>query len=275
MKVLLISDGTFLARHSARRLVDLGHIVLDVRPEDFVGEGSTASPKSEAFMEQVEAYACDRVLCLVGRGTLTSGTSSSPMTSLIEKATEVAHAHRARFVLASAPPRAVAGRETLLEFEQQVARAVWRHGLDGGVCRVEGLYGSHAEVTERHAMLGPLVAAAIAATPAQVAAPLDALHWPLHVRDAVDGILAMLHRGGPTRVRFAGATPYRTRDLLATVEAVLGVPMTLETDFLDERRGTHPPHIGDARRLLRWRPRVGLFAGVEEQAFSEVTRVES
>jgi nucleoside-diphosphate-sugar epimerase len=196
------------------------------------------------------------------------------MATLIERATEVAQAQRARFVLASALPREASGREAMIGFEQQVARAVWRHGLDGGVCRLEGLYGSHAEESERHALLGPFVAAGIAATPAQIAAPLDALHWPLHVRDAVDGIVAMLHRGGPNCVRFAGAIPYRTRDLLATVEAVLGVPMTLETDFLDERRGTHPPQIGDARRLLRWRPRVGLFAGVEEQAFSEVTRVD-
>jgi hypothetical protein len=275
MKVLLISDGTFLARHSARRLVDLGHIVMDVRPDDFGGLERMASPTSAAFSEQVDAHAYDRVLCLVGKGALTASASTSPMASLIERATEVAQSHRARFVLASALPRAAAGRETLLALEQQVARAVWHHGLDGGVCRLEGLYGSHAEASERHALLGPLVAAGIAATTAQVAAPLDALHWPLHVRDAVDGLVAMLHRGGPTRVRFAGATPYRTRDLLATVEAVLGVPMTLETDYLDERRGTHPPHIGDARRLLRWRPRVGLFAGVEEQAFSEVTRVES
>jgi hypothetical protein len=190
------------------------------------------------------------------------------MATLIERATEVAQAQRARFVLASALPREASGREAMIGFEQQVARAVWRHGLDGGVCRLEGLYGSHAEESERHALLGPFVAAGIAATPAQIAAPLDALHWPLHVRDAVDGIVAMLHRGGPNCVRFAGAIPYRTRDLLATVEAVLGVPMTLETDFLDERRGTHPPQIGDARRLLRWRPRVGLFAGVEEQALA-------
>lgn len=275
MKVLLISDGTFIARHSARRLVDLGHIVLDVRPEDFGGLGSTGTVPDGALEERADAYGCDRVLCLLGRSTLTAAAPSSPMTTLIARATSVAQAHQARFVLASALPRAASGRLAMLAFEQEVARAVRRHGLDGGVCRLEGLYGGHAEAAERHALLGPLVTAGVAASPAQIAAPWDALHWPLHVRDAVDGIVAMLDRGGPDRVRFAGATPYRTRDLVATVEAILGAPMALTPDHLDERRSTHPPHIADARRLLRWYPRVGLFAGIEEQVFAEATRTEA
>lgn len=275
MKVLLISDGTFLARHSARRLVDLGHIVLDVRPGDFNALGSTGALPDGMLEERVESYGCDRVLCLVGRSTLTTTAPASPMTTLIARATEVALAYQARFVLASALPRAASGRLAMLEFEQQVARAVSRHGLDGGVCRLEGLYGGQAEVGERHGLLGPLVAAGVAASPAHIAAPWDALHWPLHVRDAIDGIVAMLERDGPAHVRFAGATHYRTRDLVATVEAILGAPMALTTDHLDERRSTHPPHIADARRLLRWRPRVGLYAGIEEQAFSESTRTET
>jgi len=275
MKVLLISDGTFLARHSARRLVDLGHIVLDVRPEDFEGQERSGTLPDGALEERADAYGCDRVLCLVGRSSLTAAAPASPMTALIERATAVAQAHQARFVLASALPRAASGRLAMLEFEQHVARAVWRHGLDGGVCRLEGLYGGYAESAERHGLLGPLVAAGVAAAPAQIAAPWDALHWPLHVRDAVDGIVAMLNPGGPVRVRFAGPTPYRTRDLVATVEAILGAPMALTPDHLDERRSTHPPHIADARRLLRWRPRVGLFAGIEEQAFAEATRTEA
>ena len=275
MKVLLISDGTFLARHSARRLVDLGHIVLDVRPEDFEGQERSGTLPDGALEARAEEYGCDRVLCLVGRSALTGTAPASRMITLIERATAVAQAHHARFVLASALPRAASGRLAMLEFEQHVAHAVWRHGLDGGVCRLEGLYGGYAEPAERHGLLGPLVAAGVAAAPSQIAAPWDALHWPLHVRDAIDGIVSMLAPGGPARVRFAGATPYRTRDLVATVEAVLGAPMALTPDHLDERRSTHPPHIAEARRLLRWRPRVGLYAGIEEQAFAETTRAEA
>jgi hypothetical protein len=270
MKVLLISDGTFLAMHAARRLVDLGHVVTDMR-----SHGSATAPlasDAESLAERVRSEGCDRVLCLIGSRTLVSKEMPSKMMTVLTQATECARINDARFVLASALPRVAAGRDAMRSFEQVVAHEVWHHGLDGGVCRLEGVYGGYAEGSEHHGLIGPMIAAGIAATPLETAAPLDALHWPLHVRDAVDGIVRMLDRRAPSRVRFAGAVPYRTRDVLATVEAVLGVPVSLTTDRLDERRSTHPPQIAEARRLLRWRPRVGLFAGVEEQAFAEATR---
>lgn len=274
MKVLLISDGTFVARHSARRLVDLGHVVMDVRREDLGASTERAAATADEIAERAETYGYDRVLCLFGGSGLAEATPSAPFPRLLERATQLAQRRGARFVLASALPRVASARAALLRYEQEVARTAARLGLDAGVCRLEGLYGGFAEPGERHSLISSLVTAGITASPLQIEAPWDALHWPLHVRDAVDGIVRMLERSGPAQVELAGAVPYRTRDLVATVEAVLGGPMSLVADRLDERRSTRPPQIADARRLLRWRPQVGLFAGVEEQAFSEATRLD-
>lgn len=268
MKVLLLSDGTFVAQHTARRLIELGHVVLDIRGPDFpqsAGHGGWA----DAMMEHAESFACDRVLCIAGPQSKSKSEGALSFSTVVDRATEVAKARGARFVLATAAPRVAAARGAMWEFEQRVARAAWHLGLDAGVCRLEGLYGGHSAGDERHPVLGPLVSAAISSAALQIVAPWDGLHWPLHVRDAVDGVVKMLAADGPTQVRLAGATAYRTRDLVATVETIVGTPLSYTFDRLDERRSTHPPHISAARLLLRWRPRVGLFAGVEEQAFND------
>ncbi len=271
MKVLLLSDGTFVAQHTARRLIELGHVVLDVRGTDFPVATDGAGPvtSADAMMEHAESFGCDRVLCIAGSHSTSTGAGAPTFSMVVDRATEIAKARGARFVLATAAPRAVAARGAMWEFEQRVARAAWHLGLDAGVCRLEGVYGGHASAEEKHPVLGPLVSAAISSTALQIIAPWDGLHWPLHVRDAVDGVVRMLAADGPERVRLAGATAYRTRDLVATVEAIVGSRLNYTMDRLDERRSTHPPHISAARQFLRWRPRVGLFAGVEEQAFND------
>lgn len=271
MKVLLLSDGTFVAQHTARRLIELGHVVLDVRGTDFPAdaEGAGHVISADAMMEHAESFACDRVLCIAGAHSTSTGERGPTFSKVVDRATEIAKARGARFVLATTAPRAAADRGAMWEFEQRVARAAWHLGLDAGVCRLEGLYGGHASGGEKHPVLGPLVSAAISSAALQIVAPWDGLHWPLHVRDAVEGVVKMLAADGPSRVRLAGATAYRTRDLVATVETIVGTRLSYTMDRLDERRSTHPPHISAARLLLRWRPRVGLFAGVEEQAFND------
>lgn len=271
MKVLLLSDGTFVAQHTARRLIELGHVVLDVRGPDFAigSEGAGSAMSAEAMMDQAESFGCDRVLCIAGAHSTSTGGGDPVFTKVVDRATEIAKARGARFVLATAAPRATAARGAMWEFEQRVARAAWHLGLDAGVCRLEGVYGGHATGSEKHPVLGPLVSAAISSAALQIVAPWDGLHWPLHVRDAVDGVVRMLATDGSNQVRLAGATAYRTRDLVATVEAIVGSRLRYTMDRLDERRSTHPPHISAARQLLRWRPRVGLYAGIEEQAFND------
>jgi nucleoside-diphosphate-sugar epimerase len=140
--------------------------------------------------------------------------------------------------------------------------------LPVGVARLEGLYGAGLPEGRDDTLLGALVHGGITRRAVHLPTPWDGWLWPLHVRDAARGVHQLLISQESTPITFAGASPFRMRELVANVERILDAPLSVSVDRLDERRAGAPPPIALARRLLRWRPSVGLFSGLEELASS-------
>jgi nucleoside-diphosphate-sugar epimerase len=287
MKVLVLSVGSFVPSHAARRLIEDGNTVLELDAREIVrgrlghsgarfllnaltsawSANSRAPLRDERFQAVLYVHEPMRHQ-LADVAPLDSGLA--PMVSAsLQAALAFALEHSARFVLASVCGRRSDDLPAIMAAEALVRDFTTDHDLHAGMARLLDVYGPRMPITGDHSVVGELLHAAVAQAEVELVDELDACHWPVHVQDAVDGVVRLIYSAERRLVTFGGATPYRTRDLIATVQHVahadVRVRMTDEHRLAD-RRAPEQPLIGEARGLLGWRPRTGLHAGIQDFA---------
>lgn len=287
MKVLVLSVGSFVPSHAARRLIEDGNAVLELDAREIVrgrlGEtgarfllnaltsqwsAHSRTPLRNAPFQAVLYVHEPMRSALADVAPEPSGLAPVVSASL-QAALRFALEHSARFVLASVCGRRQDDLPAIVAAEAIVNTFAEEYGLHAGLARLSDVYGPRMPVTGEHSVLGELLQAAVGHEEVELDAALDSCHWPMHVQDAVDGVVRLLYSAETRLMTFGGATPYRTRDLIATVAQVahadVRVRVPLEPGIAD-RRSSPQPLIGEARGALGWRPRTGLHAGIEDFA---------
>jgi nucleoside-diphosphate-sugar epimerase len=286
MKVLILSVGSFVPSHAARRLIEDGNAVLELDARELV-RGSLGEPGARFLLNALTSqWSANRKAARDSRfqavlyvhepmrteladvAPLDNGVAPVVAASL-QAALCFALEHSARFVLASVCGRRRDDLPVVMAAESMVSAFVAEQGLHAGMARVLDVYGPRMPVAGDLSVVGELMHAAVAQQEVELETELDACHWPVHVTDAVDGVVRLLYSAETRLMTFGGATPYRTRDLIATVGHVAraDVPVRVTGEHpVADRRGAGQPLIGEARGSLGWRPRTGLHAGIEDIA---------
>lgn len=287
MKVLVLSVGSFVPSHAARRLIEDGNAVFELDAREIV-RGALGESGARFLLNALTSQWCanrkgasrdDRfqAVLYVHEPMQTEMADVAPLPSglapivpvSLQAALSFALDHSARFVLASVCGRRRDDLPVIMAAESIVNRFVAEHGLHAGMARLLEVYGPRMPVTGDLSLVGELMEAAVGQQEVALDTELDACHWPVHVQDAVDGVVRLLYSAETRLMTFGGATPYRTRDLIATVEHVAraDVPVRVTGEFpIADRRESAQPLIGEARGALGWRPRTGLHAGIEDFA---------
>lgn len=287
MKVLVLSVGSFVPSHAARRLIEDGNTVLELDAREIV-RGRLGETGARFLLNALtSAWSANRrtplrderfqAVLYVHEPMRNQLADVAPLengllpvvSASLQAALAFALDHSARFVLASVCGRRSDDLPAIMAAEQLVREFTNAHDLHAGMARLLDVYGPRMPITSEHSVVGELLHAAVAQHEVELADELDACHWPVHVQDAVDGVVRLIYSAERRLMTFGGATPYRTRDLIATVQHVAQSDVRIrQTDehCIADRRAPEQPLIGEARGLLGWRPRTGLHAGIEDFA---------
>lgn len=251
-RVAVLGGRSPLGEYLARGLSDRGHhvTVVDSAPPDgahpdvhYVVAGVSAAEKMSPVPADLDAVV--DLAGLVPAGTRSGGEASSP--------------GRRADVPAAAAAQTI---PMIVRFSSPDHEPTDSHAC---VLRVGTVYGPGCSP---HSVIGRMVMAALLGRPITLRSNSAAMIYPLHVKDLVDAVSAVLTDGLPSRVRaLASGPPLAMRDVAETVRRVVRpVPIEVKDDACSEPATTAAEAAPDAAAAVHVEPgrrqMVGLDYGI-------------
>jgi dTDP-glucose 4,6-dehydratase len=138
------------------------------------------------------------------------------------------------------------------------------HGVDTRIVRIFNTYGPRMRPHDGRVVSNFLVQA-LAGQPLTIYGTGQQTRSFCYVSDLVDGLVRLLFSTESDPVNLGNPTEWTIRDLVTTIEALLGrsLPVTVHPLPTDDPQ-VRQPDITRARTLLGWEPTVDLATGLRE-----------
>jgi nucleoside-diphosphate-sugar epimerase len=138
-----------------------------------------------------------------------------------------------------------------------------RNGLSAAWARVFFVYGP-GEAPER--LVPTVIRSLLEGQPARCSPGLPVRDY-LHVADAADALVALLHSAAEGPFNVASGIPVTIRDLILAIGRKLNAPERVQLGAIPARPDDAPLIVADTTRLretLAWRPRFDLDRGLDD-----------
>jgi dTDP-glucose 4,6-dehydratase len=259
----LVTGGAgFIGSRLVNALVDRGDEVVII---DDMSSGRIRNLEHAVQSGRATLIYADAALAAGPLGELVGRAASGPIDRIYHFASnaavgsliELALAHSARFLLASAP----AGNRFA---EAAVAAAVREHGLVGRIVRFFDCYGPAMNEDDGR-LISALFRAALDGEPAPIAGTGKETRAPLYVDDAIALVRLVMERHQPVfeAVDARDRRRHSVEEIARAVARVVGVefrPQYLPLE--DDQIAQEPPAGSAAADTYGWRPKTPLDAGL-------------